>query len=256
MSGGFVCFGDSLGLEALASFRQDCVLAVVDPTRLTLDEASVRLGGGIPARPHPDKAQRAAFEAEIAALAPALGVVFSYSRILWPDLIARFPLGIINLHTGPLPTYRGANVLQWAIINGETTSAATLHYLDHGIDTGPVIAARTVPILWEDSALQLRDRLVQAGSSLLAEWLPQTLRHRVPATPQDDAQAHSWPRRRPEDGEIDWNWPDRRIYDFIRALVAPWPGASYRGPNGATIIIDRMLSLTEIGSLRRSLVER
>lgn len=256
MTGGLVCFGDRLGMEALAPFRRDCVLAVVDRTRLSPEEAVAGLGGGIPMLAHPDRAGRTAFEAAVAAVSPRLGLVFSYSRILWPELIACFPLGVVNLHAGPLPAYRGANVLQWAIINGETATAATLHYLDAGIDSGPVIASRPVAIGSEDCARDVRDHLVQAGAALLAEWLPQALRHRVPATPQDEAQARSWPRRRPEDGEIDWNWPDRRIYDFIRALVAPWPGARYRGPNGATVIIDRMLNLTEIGTLRRSLVKR
>jgi methionyl-tRNA formyltransferase len=250
---GFIAFADATGLAALGSFGDGCRAVVVDPARTDPGQVAALLGRDRPVLCHPDRPGRESCERAIRALAPALGLVFSYNRILWPELLAAFPHGVANLHNGRLPDYRGANVLQWAIINGETETAATLHYLDQGIDTGPIIEARAVAISDDDTALSLRDRLLVADRQLLERWLPRLLAGPVPATPQPVAGGQSWPRRRPEDGLIDWSWSDERIRNLIRALAAPWPGARYRDRDGRTVILDRPLSLGEIRDLRRSL---
>ncbi|CAA7617723.1 methionyl-tRNA formyltransferase [Magnetospirillum sp. SS-4] len=253
MNAGFVCFADSWGLRLLRPFAADCVGVVVDPSRVNPAEAASLLEWKMPVLTHPRRDGRGEMEADILSLAPALGVIASYSRILWPEVLTRFPLGVINLHGGPLPAYRGANVLQWAIINGEASTAATLHYVDSGVDTGPVIAASRVPIAPTDSAVDVQGRLTVASAALLTEWLPRAMAGRVPASPQPESAARTWPRRRPEDGCIDWSWPDERIYNLVRALVAPWPGARYRDRDGRWVVVKSMLSLDDIAALRRTL---
>lgn len=243
-----IVFGDELGLPvALAALPPGTrAVAVVDPRR-----AGAGDGLAVPVLHHPDKAGRAVFEATVAGLRPTLGVVFSYSRILWPELLALFPHGVVNLHNSRLPEYRGANTLQWTLINGETETASTLHYVDAGIDSGPVIDAIPVPILDTDDAATLRDALSGAARTLLERWLGRLLDGPVPAQPQTGERARHWPRRHPADGRIDWSWPDERIRNLTRALVPPWPGAYAEGPDGTVIRVDRALSLDEVRALRR-----
>jgi methionyl-tRNA formyltransferase len=248
---GIVIFGDELGIplamEALGGARAACV--VIDPKRLEAQEWKSRAKERMILR-HPHQGEQTRFLRKLAQLKPALGVVSSYSRILWPELLALFPLGVVNLHGGKLPEYRGANVLQWAIINGETETAATLHYVDQGIDTGPVIAESRIPIYDEDTALVLRDRMCKEGKKLLRTWLPRLLRGRVEAAKQDESRARVWQRRRPEDGVINWAWSDEKVRNLIRALVKPWPGAFYFDGLGKRVVIDRVLTLEEVKRIR------
>lgn len=248
---GFVAFGDRVGLASLARFAGDCVAVVVDPSRLDPAAAADMVGSRPPVFTHPPTGMRETFLAELRGLAPVLGISVSYSRILWPELLDLFPHGVVNLHNGKLPAYRGANVLQWAIINGETETAATLHRMDGGIDTGPVIAAAAVPIHRDDSARALRDRLCAAGDRLLDQWVPRLLAESVPGTPQAEVCARTWPPRRPEDGKIDWSRTDEDIYHLVRALLPPWPGAWYTAADGSRAVIDRMLTVEEIRVIRQ-----
>lgn len=249
---GFVFFGDAFGLQALGRCKAsvECRAVVFDPVRLDRDEAA---RFGCPTFAHPPKEERQRLIEQLRTFAPATGVICSYSRIIWPELIALFPTGIVNIHNAPLPRYRGANVLQWAIINGDAETAATLHYIDEGVDTGPVIDVESVAIGPEDTALSVRERLLDANVSLLDRWLPCLIEARVPAIAQDESRAMYWRRRTPDDGRIDWTWSDERIRNLTRALVAPWPGAWYENRDGIRVVVDRTLSLDEIASLRREL---
>lgn len=199
---------------------------------------------------HPKREARAAFVERIRDMRAGLGVISSYSRILWPELLDVFPLGIVNLHNGPLPEYRGANVLQWSIISGAAETAVTLHYVDAGIDSGPVIDAIRVPIEPIDTALTLRARLSVAGAELLRRWLPRLLLGRVPARAQDESEAVRWPRRYPDDGRIDWSKSDEEISRLTRALVPPWPSAFYDEATVGRVEIKRPLAAADVAALR------
>jgi methionyl-tRNA formyltransferase len=255
-SNSIVVFGDEFGLPVVLEVLREVLnkspaACVIDPRRKTAQDWRTNHAGSLHILRHPQKSQRERFVGMIAGLNPALGIVFSYSRILWPELIDTFPLGIVNLHGGRLPEYRGANVLQWVIINGEAETAMTLHYVDAGIDTGPVIAELPVVIDDGDTAVTLREHSAQSAKTLLAEWLPRLIEGKVTARPQDESSARTWPRRKPEDGLIDFSWPDERIRNMTRALVKPWPGAHYFDRSGRKIIIDRALSREEVAALRR-----
>jgi methionyl-tRNA formyltransferase len=164
----------------------------------------------------------------VSSLNPDLIVVNSFPYLLPKALLDIPPLGSINLHGSLLPKYRGANVLQWAIIHGETETGITMHYMDEGMDTGPVIAQKAIPIHYEDTALTLRKRIYTAGDELLREVWPHIAAGTVKATPQDEALATVYHRRKPADGEIIWNKSSKEIYDLVRALVPPWPCAFFR----------------------------
>ncbi len=165
----------------------------------------------------------------IRALRPDLFFSFYYRRLLSPALLAIPRLGAVNLHGSLLPKYRGRAPLNWVLVRGETVTGVTLHYMDARADHGDIIAQRPVPIAIEDTALTLWRKLTAAGRALLAEAYPRLVAGSACRIPQDHAAATTFPRRTPEDGLIRWEWPAREIYNLIRAVSRPFPGAfTYR----------------------------
>jgi len=171
-------------------------------------------------------------------LEPDLFLVWHYSMVLPPALLSRPRFGSVNVHPGLLPDYRGAHVLQWAIVNDEPETGVTIHYLDEGIDTGPVIAEKRVPIGEEHDAASLAARLKEAGLQLLQRHWSVLSSGRAEAVPQR-AGGRYWPLRTTADGAIDWTQPARHIRNLVRALVPPWPGATFR-LDGDDVVVDRV----------------
>ena len=173
----------------------------------------------------PPRKSLAPFLDAIRDLRPDVLLVWSYSMLLPTALIALARLGAINVHGGLLPEYRGGHVMQWAIINGEKETGATLHYMDAGIDTGPVIADARFPIRPDDDAVAVRRNLERAGAELLRRWWPQIEAETAPRVPQDETRARYWPMRTREDGRIDWTATSEGICRLVRGLACNEPGA-------------------------------
>src|SRR5207247_8734018 len=114
---------------------------------------------------------------------------------------------------------------------GERETGVTLHYMEARPDRGDIVAQRAVPIADDGTALRLTRKLGEASRALLREAYPRLAAGTAPRSPQDHARATSFGGRRPEDGRIAWHQPARRLYDLIRAVTAPYPGAftTYRG---------------------------
>jgi hypothetical protein len=104
--------------------------------------------------------------------------------------------------------------------------------MDEGIDTGDIILRRLLAIAHDDTALTLQRRLTTLWPGMVGEVAALMERGNCPRQKQDEHHARHWPRRKPEDGRIDWNWPAERIYNLIRALVKPWPGAFFETSSG------------------------
>ena len=130
-----------------------------------------------------------------------------------------------GLHASLLPDYSGGAPLVWAIINDEKKTGITLFLLSDGVDNGPIIGQVEVPIHFEDTIATLYERVEEAGLRLLEEHLPRVARGEAAYTPQDETRRRIMPQRSPGDGGIDWGWPARRIYNFVRAQTRPYPGA-------------------------------
>lgn len=167
----------------------------------------------------------------IASWEPELFVVIGWYHLIPARVRALAPLGTVGVHWSLLPKYRGGSPLVWAMINGETETGASLFYLEDKVDVGDVIAQTRVRIGADDEVNTMIARLNIASGELVREHIPKLLRGIAQRWPQDNAQATYFPPRAPEDGEIDWSWPARRIYDFIRAQTFPYPCAFtfYRG---------------------------
>ncbi len=167
----------------------------------------------------------------IASWQPQLLVVIGWYHLIPARVRALAPLGTVGVHWSLLPKYRGGSPLVWAMINGETETGTSLFYLEDKVDVGDVIAQTRVSIGADDEVSAMIARLNMASGALVREHIPKLLRGEAQRWPQDNTEATYFPPRAPEDGEIDWSWPARRIYDFIRAQTLPYPCAftSYRG---------------------------
>ena len=159
---------------------------------------------------------------------PPADVAFSwlYSQIIQEADILRYPLGVLNMHGGVIPDYRGANVLQWAIINGESELGITWHELVREVDAGPIWAESRIAIPPEATAWELRTHMIEAGLGLFATaWQRFTTKNFTPRL-ADLATGRVWPSRKPEDGRIDPGWSEQKVRDMLRALCPPWPPAT------------------------------
>jgi methionyl-tRNA formyltransferase len=166
--------------------------------------------------------------ARIAAMKPAIIYSFYY-RDLLPDAVLQLaPLGAYNLHGSMLPKYRGRAPVNWMIANGESEAGVTLHHMVARADAGDIVAQRPVSITDDDTALTLYRKIVPVGAAIVREYHPLIVAGKAPRRPQILAEGSYFGRRRPEDGYIDWAWPARRIFNLIRAVTHPYPGAFAR----------------------------
>ena len=163
--------------------------------------------------------------AQVAALHPE--VIYSvYYRYLLPDRILNSAtIGAFNLHGSLLPKYRGRAPVNWMIVNGEREAGLTLHHMVARADAGDIVAQRSCSIEDSDTALTLYRKLVPLGAELVREYHPLIVAGRAPRTKQDLSRGSYFGRRRPADGRIDWRWPARRIFNLVRAVTHPYPGA-------------------------------
>jgi UDP-4-amino-4-deoxy-L-arabinose formyltransferase/UDP-glucuronic acid dehydrogenase (UDP-4-keto-hexauronic acid decarboxylating) len=163
--------------------------------------------------------------ARVAALHP--DVIYSiYCRYLLPDAILNSAaIGAFNLHGSLLPKYRGRAPVNWMIVNGEREAGLTLHHMVARADAGDIVAQRACTIEDSDTALTLYRKLVPLGAEIMREYHPLIVTGRAPRMKQDLARGSYFGRRRAEDGRIDWRWPARRIFNLIRAVTHPYPGA-------------------------------
>jgi methionyl-tRNA formyltransferase len=175
-------------------------------------------------------------------------LVWSYSMLLPPELIALAGRSAVNVHGGLLPEYRGGHVMNWAIANGELETGVTLAHLDAGIDTGPVIAQRRFPIEWHDDAASIRERLKREGQILLETWWAAIESGTAPRAAQDESKARYYRMRAVDDGLVDWTQSSVAIYNLVRALVAPWPGA-FSTIDGTRVVLRRVEPLNRPASL-------
>ncbi|HEY7113365.1 MAG TPA: formyltransferase [Thermoanaerobaculia bacterium] len=177
-----------------------------------------------------------ALAARVRAAAPDLLFSF-YFRHLLPDEILAVPRrGAYNLHGSLLPKYRGRAPVNWAVANGETETGATLHAMARRADAGDIVDQEAVPIGPDDTAFEVQKRVTQAGIHLLERRLAQLAAGTAPRRPQDEKQATTFGRRKPEDGRVDWTRSAQQVHDLVRAVTHPYPGAFTDVFGGRTLI--------------------
>lgn len=159
------------------------------------------------------------------SLAPQIGCVVGWRTIIPREFCDLPPKGLVGVHASLLPRYRGFAPINWAIIEGERRTGVTLFHLSDIVDGGDIIGQRVIDVLPEDTAGTVAERAAEEAVQLVRQYFPLLQDGCAPRVPQDHSRGFWRPRRRPEDGRIDWSWPAGRIYDWVRALTRPYPGA-------------------------------
>ena len=161
-------------------------------------------------------------------LAPDFFFSFYYREMLKRELLAIPKRGALNMHGSLLPKYRGRVPVNWAIICGETHTGATLHYMTEKPDNGAIVAQQAVPILPDDTALQVFQKVTVAAEIALDSCLPALLEGRASAEAQDLSLGKYYGGRCAADGIIDWTKDAQTIHNLVRAVAPPYPGAVTR----------------------------
>ena len=252
-----------LGLSAVAgpAMQYRTVAAVIGADNRPgdwTDLARLADAHGVPFLRQPfkkDAARRADFIAAIANVGADLFVVNSYSMILDADWLTIPRLGVINVHGALLPNYRGANVLNWVLINGEAETGVTVHWMDKGIDTGDILLQERVAIAADDTALTLRDKLSTPVPLLLREAIAKIASGSPPRIPQNNEQARQcapaqsgFIGRRPASSKrVLASGSDPQPH-YAAPLVAPWPGAFFEASGCEAFVLDHWVSHAQIAS--------
>ncbi|MDD2558447.1 MAG: formyltransferase [Desulfuromonadaceae bacterium] len=150
---------------------------------------------------------------------------FYYRKMLKKDLLATPRKGALNMHGSLLPRYRGRVPVNWAIIHGEKETGASLHYMELKPDAGALVDQQAVPILQDDTALEVFNKVTVAAELVLHRSLPLLLAGNAPHIPLDLKKGSYFGGRCPEDGRIDWHASTEQIHNLIRAVAPPFPGA-------------------------------
>ncbi len=166
------------------------------------------------------------FIAEIAALQPDFIFSFYYRQMLSTALLALAPRGAFNMHGSLLPKFRGRAPVNWAVLHGARETGATLHVMAAKPDAGDIVDQTAVPILPDDTAREVFDKVCVAAEITLDRVLPALLAGTAPRIAMDLKAGSYYGARKPEDGRIDWKQDAQRIHNLVRAVAPPYPGAT------------------------------
>ncbi len=172
----------------------------------------------------PESLRDAEAQEQIAHLKPDVMLVVAFGQLLPPSLLEIPPHGCLNVHASLLPRWRGAAPIQRAILAGDRETGVTLMRMVEALDAGPILARLTCPIVPEDTAATLHDRLADLGARCLQENLDAYLAGRLPPREQDESKVTYAEKIRKEEARIDWNRPASHIERQVRAFN-PWPVA-------------------------------
>lgn len=190
-------------------------------------------------------------EAELTAIVgdakPAIIYSFYYRNLIPDSVLGLARLGAFNLHGSILPAYRGRAPVNWMLVNGEHEAGVTLHQMVARADAGDIVGQRSVAIDDSDNALTLYRKLVPLGVELINEMHPRIVAGNPPLRKMDISKGSYFGRRKPEDGQIDWRWPARRIFNLVRAVTHPYPGA-FCFAGGRKLLVWEASIATEAGS--------
>ncbi|MFN2432915.1 MAG: methionyl-tRNA formyltransferase [Gemmatimonadota bacterium] len=191
----------------------------------------------------PERPRGAEFRATLAGLRPDVSVVAAYGNLL-PERVLELPRhGSLNVHASLLPRHRGAAPVSAAILAGDEVTGITLMRMERGLDTGPILLQRELPVRPEESSGELTRRLAELGGEVLMEGLQALTRGRLEARRQDERLATYAPRVTPADARVRWSRPAAEVERALRAFD-PWPGATSSW-NGRRVKIFRGRALEE-----------
>lgn len=234
------------GLKALTDAGYD-VQAVFthtdDPGENNFFSSVARLGAELELPVYaPEDVNHPLWIERIRQMQPDVIFSFYYRNLLSDEILSLARLGGFNLHGSLLPRYRGRAPVNWALVNGETETGATLHKMVKRPDAGDIVGQRKVAIAADDTALTLHKKVLEAAQVLLKDELPKLKNGTASFTAQNEADASYFGRRTAADGEILWHKSAHEINNLIRAVTEPYPGAfSYLGQRKLIVWRARVL---------------
>ena len=224
-------------LRALVEGGYNVVAVVTQPDKPVgrhqdqLHQSEVKqyaLAQGLPVL-QPVKMKDPDFVSRLAGYRADLQVVVAFRML--PEVVWAMPrFGTFNVHAALLPQYRGAAPINWAVVNGETETGVTTFFLDHDIDTGRIILQKRFAIPDDADVEYVYDGLMDLGAQAAIETINLILQGNgtIPSEPQDNLaqgmELHGAPKIFKDTCRINWQQPQKRVYDFIRGL-SPYPGA-------------------------------
>lgn len=157
---------------------------------------------------------------------PDIIYCFGWSQLVKTAILSIPPLGAVGFHPAKLPQNRGRHPLIWALALGLTETASTFFMMDESADTGDIISQELIPISYEDDASTLYDKVLQVAGKQIISFTKAFELGSVTVVPQT-TEGNSWRRRGFQDGKIDWRMSSKAIYNLVRALTKPYPGAHF-----------------------------
>ena len=169
-------------------------------------------------------------------IAPDFILSFYYRNMIKPEILSLPGCGALNLHGSYLPRYRGRVPVNWAVINGETETGATLHYMVEKPDAGDIVDQEKVTIEFTDTSFDVFNKVTDAAVTVIARSWPLLVAGTAGRIPMDLKAGNYCGGRKPADGRIDWSKSAVQIYNLIRGVTHPYPGA-FMFLNGKKVII-------------------
>lgn len=158
-------------------------------------------------------------------LNPDVMLVIGWTQLVKAEILSIPRVACLGFHASLLPKYRGRAPINWALIHGETETGNTMMVLEPGADEGDIVSQRRIPITDEDDCATLYEKVSQTECDMLDEVLPLIREGKLPRLKQNSHEATVMPKRKPEDGLLDWGWSAKRLHNWVRALTYPYPGA-------------------------------
>lgn len=159
-----------------------------------------------------------------------------------PQQVLDIPkMGCLNIHPALLPKYRGRYSTVHALFNGEKYIGVTAHWMDDGIDSGPILFQTKFKVADSDTAKTIYDKFTDVGTQLFTKFIDFWIKGRkIRARPQSEKAATYFPKGLPNNGEIDWSWDGQKILRFIRVMTfEPFPPTTFKIGDKEMVIIDK-----------------
>ncbi|MDD5286018.1 MAG: formyltransferase [Desulfuromonadaceae bacterium] len=161
----------------------------------------------------------------VRAIAPDFIFSFYYRSMIKQAVLDIPRMGALNLHGSCLPKYRGRAPVNWVVINGENETGATLHYMVEKPDAGDIVDRETVEIAFTDTAHDVFGKVTDAAVTVIRRVWPLLRDGVAPGIPMDLKAGSYFGGRKPADGRIDWTKGAVEIYNLVRGVTHPYPGA-------------------------------
>ena len=239
--------GKQIGVDCLrelvrAGMRPSLIIANSDDTGAdTWHESLVRVAAEMKI-PHTvgKKVKDPEVIKHIASIKPDIIFCIGGTELIPQTVLSVPTVGTINIHPALLPKYRGRFSIPHAIFNGEKEVGVTLHFMDEGMDTGPIILQKTFPLSDDDTAKIAYDNFTKVGTEAFIEFLDMLKKDSpIRSRSQDESHATNYPKGLPAGGEIDWSWDGGTIKRFIRAMTfEPFPPPSFKLGKKTMVIVD------------------